>query len=176
MLRGLIPGTRPGGMTADEAHRTAELANRLGEQARRAGLTYVYHNHNVEFAPAGDTIGYDVLLAETDAALVKFEIDCGWMVLGGRNPVDYFKRYPQRFPMIHVKDFLPPPQGANSTESTDNHPGAELGHGMIDYRPIFAAAEKAGLRHYFAEQEGPFTRMSQLEAARQAFNYLKALR
>ena len=52
-------------------------------------------------------IGYDVLLAETDPALVQFEIDCGWMVLGGRNPRDYFERYPGRFPMIHVKDFLP---------------------------------------------------------------------
>lgn len=46
---------------------------------------------------------------------------------------------------------------------------------MIDYAPIFAAAEKAGLRHYFAEQEGPFTRMNQIEAARQAYNYLRNL-
>jgi hypothetical protein len=46
---------------------------------------------------------------------------------------------------------------------------------MIDYQPIFAAAEKAGLRHYFAEQEGPFARMSQLEAARQACDYLRKL-
>jgi sugar phosphate isomerase/epimerase len=53
--------------------------------------------------------------------------------------------------------------------------GAELGHGVIDYRPIFAAAEKAGLKHYFAEQEGPFTRMSELEAARQAYRYLRRL-
>jgi hypothetical protein len=46
---------------------------------------------------------------------------------------------------------------------------------MIDYGPIFATAEKAGLQHYFAEQEGPFTRMSELEAARQAYLYLRAL-
>jgi len=170
-LRGLIPGPHSGGMTLDEAQRTAELANRLGEQARAAGLQYVYHNHNFEFAPAGETIGYDLLLAATDPALVQFEIDCGWMVLGGRDPRDYFERFPKRFPMIHVKDFLPAARGA-----TADYPGAELGHGMIDYRPIFAAAEKAGLKHYFAEQEGPFTRMSQLEAARQAFAYLRGLR
>jgi sugar phosphate isomerase/epimerase len=53
--------------------------------------------------------------------------------------------------------------------------GAELGHGMIDYAPIFAAAEKAGLEHYFAEQEGPFTRMTELQAAQQAFDYLRKL-
>lgn len=168
-LRSLIAGPHQGGMTPEEAHRTAELANRLGEQARRAGLGYVYHNHDFEFASQGTAVGYDVLLAETDPSLVQFEIDCGWMVLGGRDPRDYFGHYPHRFPMIHVKDFLPAADGGAE------HPGAELGHGMIDYRPIFAAAEKAGLKHYFAEQEGPFTRMSQIEAARQAFDYLRPI-
>jgi len=172
-LRALIPGAHNGGMTLEEAHRTAELASHLGEQARRAGLQYVYHNHNFEFASQGDTIAYDVLLAETDPALVQFEIDCGWMVVGGRNPIDYFKRYPGRFPMIHVKDFLPLPDPFAGASGAP--PGAELGHGIIDYRPIFAAAEKAGLKHYFVEQEGPFTRMSQLEAARQAYDYIRRI-
>jgi sugar phosphate isomerase/epimerase len=130
----------------------------------------VYHNHDFEFAEqAGGAIGYDLLLRETDPRLVQFEIDCGWMVVGGRDPRDYFARYPGRFPMIHVKDFLPAASHGGA------RPGAELGHGMIDYGPIFAAAEKAGLRHYFAEQEGPFTRMSQIDAARQAYDYLRKL-
>jgi sugar phosphate isomerase/epimerase len=162
---------RPRGMSLEEARRTAELANLLGEQARRAGLQYVYHNHDFEFAEqGGGAIGYDLLLRETDPGLVQFEIDCGWMVVGGRNPRDYFERHPGRFPMIHVKDFLP------TTAHSAAHAGAELGHGMIDYAPIFAAAEKAGLKHYFAEQEGPFSRMSQLQAARQAYRYLSGLR
>lgn len=171
----LFEGRPPPGMSLDEAQRTAELANRIGEHARRAGLQYAYHNHNFEFVPQGDAgVGYDLLLRETDPQLVKFEIDCGWMVLGGRDPRDYFTRYPHRFPMIHVKDFLPvAAQGGAANAATANHPGAELGHGMIDYRPIFAVAEKSGLKHYFAEQEGPFTRMSQLEAARQAYTYLR---
>jgi sugar phosphate isomerase/epimerase len=173
-LRALIPGTHSGGMSLEEARRTAELANRLASQARAAGVQYVYHNHDFEFATQGGAIGYDVLLAETDAALVQFEIDCGWMVVGGRNPIDYFERFPHRFPMIHVKDFLPAAR-AGAEQATPAHPGAELGHGMIDYHPIFAAAEKAGLKHYFAEQEGPFTRMSQLEAARQAFDYMRRI-
>jgi sugar phosphate isomerase/epimerase len=159
-----------GGMSLDEAHRTAELANRIGEQARRAGLRYVYHNHDFEFATQSGGIGYDVLLSETDPALVQFEIDCGWMTLGGRDPRDYLKRYPGRFPLIHVKDFLAP------SRRPGERAGAELGHGMIDYAPIFAAAEQAGLEHYFAEQEGPFAHLSQLEAARQAYGYLSRLR
>lgn len=177
-LRGSLNPPLPfgaGGMTLDEAHRTAEIANRIGEKAKQAGLQYAYHNHDLEFANQGGTIGFDVLLRETDAELVKFEIDCGWMVLGGRNPIDYFHQYPHRFPMIHVKDFLKADGKGAVAGKEPNHPGAELGHGIIDYKPIFAAAGKAGLQHYFAEQEGPFVRMSQLEAAQQAYAYLQSI-
>lgn len=180
-LRALVQRDLPAGaaaesgMSLEEARRTAALANHIGEQARRVGLQYVYHNHDFEFADQGEgAIGYDLLLRETDPQLVKFEIDCGWMTLGGRDPRAYFAHHPHRFPMIHVKDFLPAsarPRDPNAPA----HPGAELGHGMIDYRPILLAAEKAGLKHYFAEQEGPFTRMTQLEAARQAYQYLRGL-
>lgn len=163
-------------MTLDEAKRSAEVANKIGEKAKQAGLQYCYHNHDGELVDqGGGATGYDLMLRETDPELVKFEIDCGWMVLGGRNPIDYFKKYPNRFPLIHVKDFLPP-QGKGAVDGKgEDHPGAELGHGMIDYKPIFAAAKKAGLQHYFAEQEGPFVRMSQLEAAAQAYAYLHAM-
>lgn len=180
-LRALVQRDLPAGaaeasgMTLEEARRTAELANRIGERAARVGLQYAYHNHDFEFADqGGGAIGYDLLLKETDPQLVKFEIDCGWMRLGGRDPRDYFARYPRRFPMIHVKDFLPASAQPRAPGAAA-HPGAELGHGMIDYRPILAAAEKAGLKHYFAEQEGPFARMSQLEAARQAYEYLRSI-
>jgi sugar phosphate isomerase/epimerase len=53
--------------------------------------------------------------------------------------------------------------------------GAELGRGTVDYRPIFAAARKAGVQHYFAEQEGPFSRMAQLDAAKIAYEYLRSV-
>ena len=174
-LRPAATGPRPP-MSLDEAKRIAELANRIGEAARRAGLQYAYHNHDAEFADqGGGVIAYDGLLRETDPELVKFEIDCGWMIFVGRNPIDYFKKHPGRFPMIHVKDFL----AAHDTEVAAGRPaempGAELGRGRIDYRPIFAAAKKAGLKHYFVEQEGPFSRMTQLQAARVDYQYLHSL-
>jgi sugar phosphate isomerase/epimerase len=159
-------------MSLDEAKRTAELANRIGEAAKRAGLQYVYHNHAFEFADqGGGAIGYDVLLRETDPKLVKFEIDCGWMIFAGHDPIAYFKKYPKRFPLIHVKDFLP-----TSDKRAGEMLGAELGHGVVDYKPIFAAAGKAGLQHYFAEQEGPFARMNQLQAAQADYDYLHSIR
>jgi sugar phosphate isomerase/epimerase len=158
-------------MTLDDAKRTADLANRIGERAKDAGLQYAYHNHQFEFMPQeGGAIPYDELLKLTDPELVKFQIDCGWMVVGGANPVEYFLKHPGRFALIHVKDFLPLPAGGDRWAP---RLGAELGRGTIDYAPIFTAANANGLEHFFAEQEGPYTRMSQLEAAAVAYNYLR---
>jgi sugar phosphate isomerase/epimerase len=158
------------GISLDEAKRTAELSNRIGEAAKQAGLQFVYHNHNFEFADVGaGVIGYDLLLKQTDPQLVKFQIDCGWMIFAGHDPVEYFRNYPQRFPMIHVKDFLPRANGDTEMK------GAELGHGTVDYEPIFAAGAKAGLQHYFVEQEGPFARMSPVEAAKVDCDYLRSI-
>jgi sugar phosphate isomerase/epimerase len=158
------------GITLDETKRTAELANRIGEAAQKAGLQFIYHNHNFEFTDVGNgQIGYDLILKDTDPKLVKLEIDCGWMIFAGHDPVSYFRKYPGRIPMIHVKDFLSAQKGATQMQ------GAELGHGTVDYKPIFAAAVKAGLQHYFVEQEGPFSRMSTVEAAKVDFDYLRSI-
>ncbi len=174
MMRSFVPGAPQTGlkegMSLDEAKRTAELANRIGESAKRAGLQFIYHNHNFEFVDqGGGAIGYNVLLKETDPKLVKLEIDCGWMIFAGHDPVQYFKQYPQRIPLIHVKDFLPRAQGDTQMQ------GAELGHGTVDYKPIFAAGAKAGLQHYFVEQEGPFARMPPLQSAQVDYDYLRAI-
>lgn len=153
----------------DEAKRTAEYANRLGEKARQAGLQYAYHNHHLEFTDVGGgQTFYDVLLKETDPKLVQFELDCGWVHAGGKNPADYFKANPGRIPLMHAKDFL--------AHGGKDYPGAELGHGTLDYKPIMAAADAAGLKHCFVEQEGPYARMSQLDAARVDYAYLRPLR
>jgi sugar phosphate isomerase/epimerase len=160
-------------MTLEDAKKTAEMANRIGEKARRAGLQYAYHNHFFEFVDQGNgAIAYDVLLKETDPALVQFEIDCGWMVAAGYNPIDYFKKYPTRFPMIHVKDF----QAAGKDVPAALRVGAALGQGSIDYKPIFAAARKAALKQYFAEQEAPFVGMDEFQAAQVSFDYLHSLK
>lgn len=156
--------------TRDDAKRTAEFANQIGEKAKKEGLQYAYHNHHLEFTDVGQgETFYDVLLKETDPHLVKLELDCGWVHAGGKNPADYFKANPGRIPLMHAKDFLP-------LTKPDEYPGAELGHGTVDYKPIMAAANASGLKHCFAEQEGPYSRMSSLEAARVDYAYLRPLR
>ena len=161
--------------TADDFKRNAALANSIARKAKAAGLQYAYHNHNFEFRDlAGGKTGYDILLAETDPELVKFELDCGWMCAAGKNPVDYFRRYPTRYRMIHVKDFVKGP--ATTDLMGPNRPtGTELGRGFIDYRPIFVAAGAAGVQYYFSEQEPPFTDMSPLAAAKADYAYMHAI-
>src|SRR5438046_2448096 len=126
-----------------------------------------------QLRPIGLSGGYDLLLRETEPRLVQFEIDCGWMIFAGRDPVDYFGKYPNRFPMIHVKDFVRDSEPAGAKLGAMR--GAELGRGVVDYGPILAAAEKAGLRHYFFEQEGPF-HVAPMQAAQVAYDYLRAIR
>ena len=93
-------------LTLDDFKRIAERANRIGEEAKKAGVQFAYHNHTHEFRDLGaGKTGYAVLLAETDPALVQMEGDCGWMVTAGANPVEFFQRYPKRYRVIHIKDF-----------------------------------------------------------------------
>jgi sugar phosphate isomerase/epimerase len=98
------------------------------------------------------------------------------MMAAGHDPIVYFKKYPHRFPMIHVKDFLPAAGADAGGAAAALRVGTELGHGFIDYKAIFAAARSQPLKYYFAEQEGPFSRMTELEAAKVSYAYLHALR
>jgi sugar phosphate isomerase/epimerase len=164
-------------LTLDDFKRTAELANSIGAKAKAAGLQYAYHNHNFEFKDQGNgQIGYDVLLSQTDPELVKFELDCGWMVAAGHNPIDYFSKYPNRYRMIHVKDFLPGTKPTTSLAGPERPTGTELGRGHIDYAPIFAAAGPAGVEYFFSEQEPPIVGMTALEAAKVNFDYMRAIK
>lgn len=148
--------------------------NRIGAAAAKAGLQFAYHNHDFEFKKFGDgQMAYDLLLKQTDKDLVKLEIDCGWMVLGGHDPIATMRRNPGRVRMLHIKDFAP--TTARPSTTTEGHQGTELGRGFIDYKPVLAEARRAGVQHYFVEQEPPFVEMPALAAAKADFDYLHAL-
>jgi sugar phosphate isomerase/epimerase len=135
--------TRKGDLNLDDWRYVADQFNAIGEKVKAAGLIFGYHNHTVEFASENGVVYFDELLKRTDPKLVCFEMDCGWVVAAGRNPVEYLSRYPERFPMLHVKDMVKQPDG--------KWRNVVMGKGSIDYRPIFRAA--TGLKHYFIEQE-----------------------
>jgi sugar phosphate isomerase/epimerase len=157
-------------MTLDDWRWNAEQFNRIGERVHAAGIRFAYHNHTAEFRSENGTVFYDELLRSTDPAKVTMEMDCGWVVVGGKNPVDYLTRYPARFSMLHVKDFK---MGGAAYTNSEPPPSAELGRGTIDYRPIFEAAKKAPLKHAFVEQE-EFD-MPPMEALKVDADYMHAL-
>jgi sugar phosphate isomerase/epimerase len=148
--------------TLDDWKRHAALFNRAAAQAKKSDLRFAYHNHDFEIRPMDGTRPLDLLLSSTDPKLVDFELDLYWAVFGGGDPVDFFKRYPKRFPMVHVKDSSGPP---------DNKI-VDVGQGKIDFRSIFAQSEKAGIKHYFVENDQPADPMVTL---RTSYNYLHAL-
>ncbi len=157
-------------MTLDDWRWNAEQFNRIGETVNAAGIKFGYHNHTAEFRAVNGVVIYDELMRLTDSAKVTMEMDCGWVIVGGKNPVDYLKRYPTRISMLHVKDFK-----LRGVPGSDTEPptSAELGRGSIDYRPIFAAAKKSDIKHAFIEQEQ--YDMSPMEAPKIDADYMKAL-
>jgi sugar phosphate isomerase/epimerase len=146
--------------TLDDWKRIGQSFNRIGAEARRAGLVFAYHNHDFEFPPLGGQIPYDVLLAETDPTLVRLEIDLYWMAKAGRDPLAYFQNYPARFPLIHLKDM--------ARDGTIT----ELGQGTIDFRRILAHADLAGIVQCFVEHDDPADPLRSIETS---LRYLRQL-
>jgi len=161
-------------MTLDDWKKSAEIANGLGEQAAKHGLLYAYHNHNVEFKKFGNTTVFEMLLASTNPATVKFEMDCGWVSAAGYHPAEFLEKYPERIRLLHIKSFKAAPPNLHLVGPKKPVP-TELERGKPDYQPIFAAAAKAQVEQYYIEQEPPFVEMPALEAARVGYEYLHSL-
>ena len=135
--------TRTGDLNLDDWRYVADQFNTIGAKIKAAGMTFGYHNHTIEFAKENGIVFFDELLKRTDPKVVCFEMDCGWVVVGGHNPVEYLSKFPERFPLLHVKDMIKQPDG--------KWRNVVMGKGTIDYKPILRAA--TGLKHYFIEQE-----------------------
>jgi sugar phosphate isomerase/epimerase len=158
-------------LTVDDYKRMAAFLNEKAAGLKRHGVRLGYHNHNPEFAAVGDTNGLGVLLAETDPALVDFELDVGWAAAAGVDPVDLLNAHPRRFTQMHVKDIK---RSTRPNFALRQDP-TEVGRGMIDWARILPVAWAAGVRGYFVEQEPPFPGM-RIESVAASYRYLAALR
>jgi sugar phosphate isomerase/epimerase len=137
----------PPDRTTDKFKIVADRLNLIGRQAQKAGLQVAYHNHDFEFVERDGQLGYDIILKNTDPALVKMQMDLYWIARGSKATAnEWFKRQPGRFVMWHVKDM-----DRTSRDYT------ELGNGTIDFTKIWPDAKLAGLKHFFVEQGGNFT-------------------
>jgi sugar phosphate isomerase/epimerase len=106
---------------------------------------------------------YDFMLENTDPDLVKWELDMYWVVAGGQDPVAYLKKYPNRFPLGHVKDM----------DKADHKRNTEVGKGAIDYANILKVAKENGMKHFLVEQETYSN--SSIESMKENYAYLSKL-
>ena len=156
---------------ADLWKRTAALLNERAAALNPLGIRLGYHNHNVEFAPIGRSNGWNILVQETDPRLVDFEVDVGWVATAGRDPVAVLNGLRGRVAQLHVKDVA----AVNPMNYGLSMKPADVGAGKLDWAAILPAAYRAGVRHFYVEQEPPFA-TSRMDAVRHAYGYLSELR
>jgi len=147
----------------DDYKKLIDLFNDAAGRLKKAGLQFCYHNHDFEFMAIDDKIPYDLILAGTDPQTVKMELDLYWIAKAVKDPLKYFSAYPGRFPLVHVKDM----------DATPKRFFTEVGRGTINFKEIFADSAKAGIKHYFVEQDE--TPGSPFESIKVSIDYLKQL-
>jgi len=130
----------------------ADAYNKIGALCKAAGMSFNHHNHNLELRKVGDVVPLDFLIKETDPALVNFEMDIGWVIAGGADPVAYLNKYPSRFTSVHIKDLKR--DGIPNTNG--KMVSAIIGQGIADYSKILPAVKKAAVKTAFLEIEEPY--------------------
>ena len=150
------------GQTVDNYKSVGETFSKAGEDCKKSNIIFAYHNHEYEFEKENGQVLYDVLLSNTDPNLVTWELDLGWVVASGNDPLAYFNKYPGRFPLWHLKDM-----DLAKQQST------EFGKGQIKVLEILKNAKKSGVKHIFVEQEEYAS--SALESMKYDFDYLQKL-
>ncbi len=160
-----------GPFTLELAKKTVDDFNRFGKQLHDAyGLTFCYHNHGYEFETYQEGTLFDYIVQNTDPKYVSFELDILWTVFPGQDPVALLKKYPKRFKLMHLKDLRKGIVG-NMSGGTPVENDVALGTGQINLPAVLKAAKKAGVQHYYIEDESP----SVSTQVPQSIVYLKTL-
>jgi len=146
-----IPHQR-GNFDLPTAQKAVEDFNRAGKVLHDNGITFCYHNHGYEFQPYQNGTLFDYLVANTNPAHVSFELDIFWAQHGGADPVALLTKYGSRWKLMHLKDLRKGVRG-DLTGGTAPENDVVLGQGQIDIPAVLKAAKKAGIRHYFIEDE-----------------------
>ena len=129
----------------DQWKQIAEWCNEAGKVCKEEGLSFLYHNHDYEFRVTEGVIPFDIVLQYTDPEYVNVQMDLYWVTKGNACPITYMKKYPGRFPALHVKDM----------DHTDERGFADVGSGRIDFPEIFSYGRIAGVKHYIVENDAP---------------------
>lgn len=152
-MKYIVMPSMPKVKTLAELKNYCDYYNQIGEKCNAAGLRFGYHNHSFEFVEIEGEMMYDYMLKNTDPSKVFFQMDVYWVVRGGQSPVEYFKNYPNRFEILHLKDHK------------------ELGQsGMVGFDAIFRNAKEAGVKELVVEVEK--YNYTPLESIKMSLDYL----
>lgn len=137
-----------------------QLLQKAAVIAEKYGIQVGYHNHDFEFEnKVENELAFNYLLENTSKDIV-FEMDLYWIYRAGKDPIDYFKKYPKRFSLWHVKD----------SDASDQS-FSEVGNGTIPFKSIFEHRELAGLKFLFVEQDE--SKKSIIESLKQSVAYIQ---
>ena len=158
--------------TIEVAIKTVEDFNKAGKFLKdEFGITFCYHNHGYEFSAYESGTLMDYIIQNTNPKYVSFEIDILWTFFPGVNPTELFNKYGNRFKLLHLKDLRKGVTG-NLSGGTAVENDVALGTGQLDIPTILKAAKKAGIKHYYIEDESP----GYAKQVPQTMLYLKSLK
>ena len=160
-----------------------EFIHTLCKVAKSFGIQMLYHNHDFEFMTIGGKYALDVLYDTIPADLLQTELDTCWVNVGGEDPASYIRKYTNRAPVVHLKDFV----GEKSDDMYEligiekkipkRPSGFEfrpVGSGLQDFPAILAAAKDAGSEWVIVEQDSPSMDLTPLESIKKSIDYLKS--
>jgi len=152
----------------DAFKKFADEFNQKGEICKKNGIRFAYHNHDYSFVTMNGEMGQDVMMKNTNASLVDFELDMYWVVAAGQDIETWLKKYPKRFRLCHVKD------RKKEAPLTEKDASVVVGTGSINYPKILKTAKKYGMEYYIVEQE-KWEGTTPMQAAQADAAYMKAL-
>ncbi|HTI61528.1 sugar phosphate isomerase/epimerase [Mucilaginibacter sp.] len=159
-------------LTLEEAQKAVADFNRVGKILKEQyGLGFIYHEHGFEFQPYQDGTLYDYIVKNTDPRYVSLELDIMWAFFPGQDPAALLDKYGHRYKALHLKDLKKGVKG-DLTGGTNQDNDVVLGTGQIDIPAVLKAAKKAGVEHYYIEDESTHV----MEQVPQSLAYLKSLK
>jgi sugar phosphate isomerase/epimerase len=161
-----------GDFTEEACRDAIATFNRAGEALAKAGITFFYHCHGYEFQPHGDNTLFDLLFKETKPEFVSYQMDVLWIIFPGQDPVKLLEKYPGRWKLMHLKDLKKGVATGSLSGHTELTNDVTLGTGQVNWPAVLQAAQKAGVQHYFIEDESP-TSMEQIP---NSLEYLKTVK
>ena len=140
-------------LSLDGFRKAAEHFSGWGEAAKKAGMQFVFHNHDYEFKPINGSNGWTVLMNGTDASLVKLEFDMFWLTTAGQNPSEMLRKYANRAVLVHLKDRTKDAPTSFVVSDKATSYCTELGKGTIDWPALLRQAKAQGIKYAFLDQD-----------------------